>query len=166
NQKVDLDNMGPRREGIDSNNIVNGARSRRPAAKVTDNDNVPSANAKPRETAPHRKPHVEEVDDEDNSDTSRAPRANPKNPKRVRETSNGGDTSDDSIEILEAFPPKKKVKKDASKDGSGQDETAEEELGEYQLLSMKINYLLGLARLIKNWDSPIYGFFNPIPTIE
>jgi hypothetical protein len=166
-------------------------RKRSLAAKLTDTDNVAQPALKQQRLALEqcRKACVEDADDSNtsangdtaaNGDTSAngntammasspipldpechlEPIDNSDNDVPLRTSAPGSRTAvvmldSDDEDILKEFMPKKPgerraTAKVASTKESRNNETAEEEL----------------ARLMKTWDSPIYGFYEPIPEIE
>jgi hypothetical protein len=152
-----------------STNQVPLKRKRNLAAKLTDADNVAQPALKQQRLAleQSRKAHVEDVDDIDTTATTCSPI--PLDLERHLGLTDGSDDDIPSIssstpssrtatvildsdgeDILQEFTPKKWGGKVKATKGSGDKETAEEEL----------------ARLMKTWDAPIYGLYEPIPDIQ
>jgi hypothetical protein len=123
-----------------------------------------SANSTPqtaRDT--HRQPSIEVVDDDDDL---RPHKAVPVNPSHILELADGSD-DDDDMPGLQTVDDSEDSDDEDSSDDEGPGESAEAELSALssQSISKKIINNV-LERLSKDWNSPIYVFFKPMPSIE
>lgn len=157
-----------------------GVRKRILAASLASTDNVDPAAVKRRKLEEdaaalrrQQQPSVELVVDDDNLPSN----VQPRNASRIMEAADGSD--DDDIEMVDddfdELPGLEPV--DSSECGDegddGDDDEEEEESAEAELCKFIIDlecYLTNThqilpARLIEDWTSPIYAFFDPIPDI-
>ncbi|KIL54666.1 hypothetical protein M378DRAFT_18675 [Amanita muscaria Koide BX008] len=134
------------------------SRKRKLAQKVTDDNNVAEPALKQHKR--HHSTHVQDpLDDDSDVAMSDSEPGLPDSRSSNKAGDDKSDSGDDPEVILEEFVPKKKgerrsqtsVTARAKSDDSSsiREETAEEEL----------------ARLMKGWDAPVYGFYEPIPDI-
>ncbi|KAH9015022.1 hypothetical protein EDB84DRAFT_1567873 [Lactarius hengduanensis] len=120
-------------------NVMVGPRKCRPTRRVTDNAD-PLAHKRAKRTP---KTTVEDVSEPDPPSPTQ-----PRNRRRVLEASDGSDddgSSDLDVRELEV--------NDVDKEANASSVLEEDDDTE-------------LARLRKEWDSPIYVFFKPLPAIE
>jgi hypothetical protein len=107
--------------------------------------------------------HMEDVDDEE--DKSSTHNAGPLNKSRVIELSDGSDDNEDDCPPLIDREDDEDDDDDGDNDVEGPEESAEAELGLCNGMSDPYRANKYTERLSKEWNSPIYVFFNQSPSI-
>jgi hypothetical protein len=111
---------------------------------------------------------MEEVDKEENY--IHPPNVPPLNKSRVLEHSDGSDDDEDDCPPLIAREDDDDDNDNDNEDGSDDDaeepeESAEAELGLFDGISDSYRTNICIERLSKEWNSPVYVFFEPTPSI-